>query len=75
VPVIYNLSLTGGQLQFSVGGYLSASGIQIQTSPNLIPGGWQTIAAMPVGTNKVTFSTNILQQDAPTFFRIQNSGP
>ena len=75
VPVIYNLSLSGGQLQFAVGGYTSASGIQIQSSSNLVPGGWQTISTMPVGTNQITFSTNILPQDAPTFFRIQNSGP
>jgi hypothetical protein len=75
VPVIYNLSLTGGRLQFSVGGHMSNSGIQIQTSSNLVPGGWQTVAALPIGTNAVAFSTNIPPQNPATFFRIQNSGP
>ena len=75
VPVIYNLSLTGRQLQFAVGGYTSSSGIQIQTSSNLNPGGWQTVVALPVGTNQVTFTTNIPPQNPTLFFRIQNSGP
>jgi hypothetical protein len=73
VPIIYNLSLTGGQLRFSVGGYMSSSGIQIQTSSNL--NGWQTLETLPASTNQTTFATNIPPQNTAIFFRIQNNGP
>jgi hypothetical protein len=69
-PVIYNLSLTNGQLQFCVGGYLSTSGIQVQTSSNLV--NWKSVNSMPVTTNQVFFNTPILPGSASSFFRIQN---
>jgi Glycosyl hydrolase family 99 len=72
VPAIYNLALSGGQLQFSVGGYLSPNGIQIQTSSNLSPGGWQTLETLVAGTNLILFDTNIVPQNTATFFRIMN---
>jgi hypothetical protein len=72
VPAIYNLSLAGSQLQFSVGGYLSPNGIQIQTSSNLSPGGWQALETLAAGTNLTTFDTNIVPQNTATFFRIMN---
>jgi hypothetical protein len=75
VPVIYNLSLSGNQLQFSVGGLLSTSGVQVQSSSDLNAGGWQTLTTQPAGTNLITFSTNIAPQNPATFFRIQNTGP
>lgn len=69
VPVIYNLSLTNGQLQFAIGGYLSQNGIQVETSSNLL--NWQAISAMPVTTNQPMFNVSVSPGAAPSFFRIQ----
>jgi hypothetical protein len=69
-PVIYNLSLTNNQLQFVAGGFLSQSGIQVQTSSNLV--NWKSISSLPVTTNQVIFNTPVLPGSTPTFFRIQN---
>ena len=71
VPVIYNLSLTNNQLQFFVGGYLSQSGIQVQTSSNLV--NWNSISNLPVTTNQIIFSTPVSAGPTPSFFRIQNN--
>jgi len=68
VPVIYGLSLTNSQLQFSVGGYLSASGIQVQSSSNLV--NWQSISSMTVTTNQPIFNVSVSPGATPTFFRI-----
>jgi hypothetical protein len=71
VPVIYNLSLANNnQLQFFVGGYLSQSGIQVQTSSNLV--NWKSVSSLPVTTNQVIFNTPVLPGSTPSFFRIQN---
>ena len=70
VPVIYNLSLTNGQLQFFIGGYLSQNGIQIGTSSNLVT--WQTVSTLPVNTNQAVFNISISPAATPSFFRIQN---
>jgi len=72
-PAIYNVSVTNGQLKFSIGGYLSASGLQVQTTSNLISGLWQTIASAPGTTNITTFIGSITPQAA--FFRVRNAGP
>jgi hypothetical protein len=71
VPVIYNLSLTGNQLQFFIGGFLSTNGIQIETSSNLL--NWQIIISQTVGTNQATFNTLVSPAASPVFFRIQNN--
>jgi hypothetical protein len=74
-PVIANLSANGGSLQFSVNGYLSNAGFQIQTSTNLSLAGWQTAANYPGSTNQVGFSTPIPTGPVPVFFRVRNLGP
>lgn len=70
VPVIYNLSLTNGQFQFFVGGYLSQSGFQIETSSNLM--NWQTVSTSPASTNLPVYSTSLSPGPTPYFFRIRN---
>jgi hypothetical protein len=74
-PVIYNLSYSGGLLQFGVGGYLSGSGVRVQSSPALLPASWQTATTLGTGTNPVSFSTALPGQSTATFYRIQNAGP
>ncbi len=68
-PVIYNLSVTNGQLQFFVGGLLSQSSIQIETSTNLVT--WQTNSSLPVSTNQVVVNLSVSPATTATFFRIQ----
>lgn len=75
VPVIYDASATGGQLQFSIGGFISGSGIQVQNSPTLATGAWQTVATLSVGTNLMVFSAPIPAHSPAMFFKIQNAGP
>lgn len=69
IPVIYDLSLTNNQLQFSIGGYLSKGGLQIETSSNLLK--WQTVSTLPATTNQPIFSTSLSPGPTPSFFRIQ----
>jgi hypothetical protein len=75
VPVIYDASAAGGQLQFSIGGFLFGSGIQVQKSPNRAAGAWQTVATLSVGTNLMVFSAPIPANSPAMFFKIQNAGP
>jgi hypothetical protein len=75
VPVIYNASAAGGQLQFSIGGFLSASGLQVQSSPSLVAGSWQTVTNFPTGTNLLVFSASIATDFPAMFFKIQKAGP
>jgi hypothetical protein len=74
VPVIYNASATGGQLQFSIGGLLSNPGVQVQRAPTLAAGGWQTITNLPVGTNLTVFSASLPPDSPAMFFKIQTAG-
>ena len=74
-PAVYSVSAEGGQLQFVIGGYLSAAGVEIQNSSDLSPGSWQTIATLPTGTGTVRFSTPLVLDTVPEFFRVRNSGP
>lgn len=70
VPVIYDLSVINRDLQFSIGGLLSSSGMQIQASSNLVT--WQTISTLPATTNQPEFRTTV----SPTtlsFFRVENN--
>lgn len=71
VPIIYNLSLTNGQLQFFIGGFLSPSGMQIETSSNLAT--WQIVGTLPASTNQSEFQTVVLPATTPSFFRVQNN--
>ncbi len=75
VPVIYDASTTGGQLRFSVGGFIAGSGIQVQTSPTLTAGGWRTVTNLPAGTNLTVFSGSIPANYPAMFFKIQNAVP
>ncbi len=74
VPVIYDVSLGNGQLQFSLGGYLSAGGVDVQTSSNFDSTNWQTLNNLAVGTNQPMVNVPVSAQTAATFFRIRN-GP
>ncbi len=53
-PVIYNLSDTGSQLRFLIGGYVSTS-MQVLMSTNLA--NWQPVQSFPAITNTPSFST------------------
>ena len=75
VPVIYNALASDGQLQFSVGGFLSGAGLQVQSSPTLAAGGWQTVATLPAGTNLAVFSVSMPTNSPAMFFKIQAAGP
>jgi hypothetical protein len=66
-PVIYDLSKQGSQLQFSVGGYVSAS-LQVETSTNLQS--WQSVQTFPVSTNLWIFVTDTSDGEA-SFFRVR----
>ncbi|HEV2455981.1 MAG TPA: hypothetical protein VGY98_17080 [Verrucomicrobiae bacterium] len=70
VPVIYNVSLATNQLQFFIGGFLSRSGMQIETSSNLIT--WQIINTLSASTNQSEFQTAVLPAATPLFFRVRN---
>jgi hypothetical protein len=73
-PVIYNVGLTNNSLQFSVGGYVSPNGAEIQTTSNLASA-WQTASALTVGTNAIQFSTPVAPQSAPAFFKVRTTQP
>jgi hypothetical protein len=75
VPVIYDASAAGGQLQFSIGGFLSGSGLQVQSSPTLAAGAWQTVTNFSMGTNLMVFSASIATDWPATFFKLQSTGP
>jgi hypothetical protein len=74
VPVIYNASASGGQLQFTIGGFISGAGIQVQSSPTLAPGGWQTVTNLSVGTNLTVFSAFMPADGPAMFLKIQTAG-
>ena len=66
-PVIYDLSITGSQLQFSIGGYLPTN-MQINASTDLH--NWQTVQTLTASTNLPVFTTSTTQ-NVPTFFQIR----
>jgi hypothetical protein len=70
VPVIYNVSLATNQLQFFIGGFLSRSGMQIETSSNLIT--WHAINTLSASTNQGEFQTAVSPAATPLFFRVRN---
>lgn len=75
LPVIYNLSLTGGLLEFSIGGYIFSNGAELQTSSNLVGNSWQTVDSYPGTTNQMNFSTPISSNMGPTFFKVRATSP
>jgi hypothetical protein len=74
-PVIYSALVTGGQLSFSIGGYLSTAGLQVQTSSNLAVTSWQTVTSLPAATSQPTFSIPVATEGRSAFFRVRNAGP
>lgn len=68
-PAIYNLSCTGGLLQFSVGGYVPASGAEVETTSDLDPPAWTMVTFFPASTNLVRFSVPVSGPGA--FFRVR----
>jgi hypothetical protein len=73
--VIYNASAAAGQLQFSIGGFLSSASLQVQSSPTLAPGGWTTVTNLSAGTNLPVFSAFIPTNSPAMFFKVQRVKP
>jgi hypothetical protein len=73
--VIYNATATGGQLQFSTGGFLSCASLQVRSSPTLAADGWTTVTNLPVGTNLPVFSAALPPGCPAMFFEVQAAGP
>ena len=71
-PVIYNLSFANNQLAFSVGGYLSTNGAQVQTTSDPTFIHWQIVSALRSGTNAPFFRTTVSNSTATVFFRVAN---
>jgi hypothetical protein len=74
VPVIYNPALTGGSLQFQVGGYVPSDG-EIQTTLNLVQPEWTTVQTFTSTTNPMILATPVSSQAGPAFFRLRVPGP
>lgn len=75
LPVIYNLSLTGGLLEFSIGGFIFSNGAEVQTSSNLLATGWQNVASYSGSTNQMNFSTPVSTNASAAFFKVQATSP
>jgi hypothetical protein len=73
--VIYNASATPGQLQFSVGGFLTGAALQVESSPSLAADGWTTVTNLPAGANLPFFSAAIPPGCPTTFFQVRSSAP
>jgi len=73
-PVIYNAALHQGNLQFSVGGYVSPNGAEIQTTSNLASA-WQTVSALSGGTNAMKFVTPVSAEGPPAYFKVRTTQP
>jgi hypothetical protein len=74
-PAIYDLSRTAGVLQFSLGGYVSASGAEVQTNSNLGLPTWTTATYFAANTNLIRFSAPVSAQGPPGFFRVRTTAP
>ncbi|HWD91902.1 MAG TPA: glycoside hydrolase family 71/99-like protein [Verrucomicrobiae bacterium] len=75
LPVIYNFSLTGGLLEFSVGGFIFSNGAQVQTSSNLSAATWRTVDSLAASTNQMMFSIPVSADSGAAFFKVQASPP
>jgi len=74
LPVIYDLSCAAGQLSFLIGGYLSSSGVQVQSATNLETTAWKTIETYPPTTDPMAFTNRVLPQAGPVFFKARAPG-
>ncbi len=68
-PVIYEAAVDGDVLQFQVGGYMAAGGVEIQTTSNLLHSGWVTVQIVPASTNAMIFRLPLSAQAGFVFFR------
>jgi hypothetical protein len=73
-PVIYDLAMTNNNVRFSVGGYMSPNGAEIQTTSNLASA-WQSIGSLTVSTNAPQFSTPVSPQNPPAYFKVRTTQP
>jgi len=73
-PVIYNALLTGGQLSFAIGGYLSTAGLQVETASNLNTTAWQTVSSLPAAASQPTFTISVSSEGRSVYFRVRNAG-
>jgi len=73
-PVIYDLALTNNNVRFSVGGYVSPSGAEIQTTSNLASA-WETASSLTVSTNPLQFTAPLSPESSPTFFKVRTTRP
>jgi hypothetical protein len=67
---LYDLSVTGGQPRFFIGGCMPADGVEVRMSSNLNSTAWQAVEAIAASTNPILFSTAIPTQRAPVFLRV-----
>ena len=75
VPIIYNASATNGQLQFSIGGYLSGTGLEVRSSSALAPDAWATVTNLSVSTNLPFLSASLPPDNPGMFVRVQSAVP
>jgi hypothetical protein len=71
-PAIYHVILTNDQLAFSVGGFVSSNGVDIQCTTDAALQEWQTAASLASGPNAPGFTTNVSGFAAAVFFRAVN---
>ncbi len=74
VPIVYNTGLSNSTFRFSIGGYVSPGGAEIQTTSSLAEP-WQMAGPLAVGTNPMFFSTLLSTQGGPTFYRVRTTNP
>jgi hypothetical protein len=68
--VIYDSSISGNQLRFSIGGYV-ASGLKVLNSADFAGTSWQQVATFPVSTGKTVFTCPIVPGQSASFYKIQ----
>lgn len=74
-PVIYNSSFNNNQLQFTIGGFLSTSGVAVESTTNISGANWQTLTNLPASTTLTIVNLPVIPNVTPVFFRLQISGP
>ncbi len=76
-PVIYDLSVTNGQLQFWVGGFLAPNGVKIQTTTDASLTNWQTSQTLASGGSGSApfFTIPISATGGPHLLQGRNSPP
>jgi hypothetical protein len=71
-PVIYDMSFTNNQLAFSVGGYVSANGVTVQSTSDPTFTHWDIAGTLSAGSNAPSFTTNVTNSTGAVFYRISN---